>query len=159
MSSPTNIQILFPSPLFPAAQSNLFQCSWVSWINTHQGQRISTSLHMLHPQCPRLTSFPTVKDSISHHILARRNYLLYKKLRHYKCSLWQWDHERGLTLSEVQLLKREKDEIYERAGWLKAHLVVLGIRSLYLASIPLFLYTANWCCYSSSLEQRGRNLN
>lgn len=54
----------------------------------------------------------------------------------------------------------EKDEIYERAAWLQRHLLVLlEIRSLYLASIPLHLCTANCCCCSSSLEQRGRNHN
>lgn len=160
MSSSKNIQILCPSPLFSAAQSHLFHCSWVSQINTHHCQRISTSLHLLHPQCPRPTPFPTVKGSITHHTLAKRNYLLHKKLRRYKCFLWLWDQESWEeTDPQWSPVIEEKDEIYERAAWLKRHLVVLGSRSLYLASVSLYLCTANRRCCFSSLEQRCRNLN
>lgn len=49
MCSSKTIQILFPSPLFPTAQSHLFHCRWVSRFNIHHCQRISTSLHLLHP--------------------------------------------------------------------------------------------------------------
>lgn len=160
MGSPKNIQILFPFPLFPAAQNNLFQCSWVSQINTHHCQSISTSLHTLHPQCPRLTSFPTVKDTITHHILAKRNYLLYKKLRHNKCVLWPWDQESWRRTGPQWTPVSE-----EREGWnlwkscLDEEASPGGAGDEVPPSIPFYLYTADWCCYSSSLKQRGRNLN
>lgn len=137
-----------------------FQCSCVSQINTHHCQRISTSLHSLHPQCPRLTPFPKAKVSITHHFLAKRNDLLSGKIRHCKCILGLWDQESGEgTDRQWSPVTDGKDESYERAAWSKRHLpVVLGISSPYPASAPLHLCTANRCCCSSSVEQRDRNL-
>lgn len=164
MSSPNDIQILFPSQAFRCSKSSIplqFQCSCVSQINTNHCQSISTLLHSLHPQCPRLTPFPKAKVSISHHILAKRNDLLFRKLRHCKCvlGLRDQDSEEG-TDPRWSPVTEGKDESYERAAWPKRHLpVVLGISSPYPASASLLLCTANHCCCSSSLEQRGRNLN
>lgn len=119
---------------------------------------IYTSLYSPHPQCPRLTPFPKDKVSITHHI-HKRNDLLSKKLRHWKCVLGLWEQESGEQtdpwLSPVQ---KGKGNSCERSVWPEVSLGGAGDQLTVSCSAPLHLCTANCCCCSNSLEQRVETL-
>ena len=155
-----NIQILLPSQALSAAQSSI-QCSCVQNQQTIL-PKISTLLHSLQPQCPRPTPFPKARVSITRHILAKRDDLLSRKLRHCELVLGLRDQKssEGTDWPRWSPVTEGKDKSCERAAWPKRHLLVLlGISSPYPDSASLHLCTANCCCCSSSLEQSGRNLD
>lgn len=112
---------------------------------------ISTRLYSLHPQCPRLTPFPKDKVSITHHIHAKRNDLLSRKLRHWICVLGLWEQESGeQTDPWLSPVKKGKSESCERSGWPEASPGGAGDQLTTSCSAPLHLC----CCCSNSLEQR-----
>lgn len=123
MSSPRNIQILFPSPLFPAAQSHLFRYSF-SVVecpkSTHTIAKESPP-HCTHCMPSAQGWLPSPQSRILLLITSFpreiTNFTKNEGITNVFCNCGTRNHGKGLTASEVWLQKRRMRSMKELLDW------------------------------------------